>query len=65
MHTSPQGDIRNSCYWFDLLLIYKLQWPHQQDLVDFNDDDKLGSGKEKVDTLSKLIAIFENPWDWM
>ena len=31
------------------------------DLVDFNDDDKLGSGKEKVDTLSKLIAIFENP----
>jgi len=31
------------------------------ELVDFNDDDKLGSGKEKVDTLSKLIAIFENP----
>jgi type I restriction enzyme M protein len=31
------------------------------DLVDFNDDDKLGSGKEKVDTLSKLIAVFENP----
>jgi type I restriction enzyme M protein len=31
------------------------------ELIDFNDDDKLGSGKEKVDTLSKLIAIFENP----
>ena len=31
------------------------------ELVDFNDDDKLGSDKEKVDTLSKLIAIFENP----
>jgi type I restriction enzyme M protein len=31
------------------------------ELVDFNDDDKLGSGKEKVDTLSKLVAIFENP----
>lgn len=31
------------------------------ELVDFNDDDKLGSGKDKVDTLSKLIAIFENP----
>lgn len=31
------------------------------ELVDFNDDDKLGSGKEKVDTLSKLIAVFENP----
>src|SRR6056297_1374691 len=29
--------------------------------VDFNDDDKLGSGKEKVDRLSDLIAIFENP----
>jgi type I restriction enzyme M protein len=31
------------------------------ELVDFNDDDKLGSGKEKVDTLSKLIGVFENP----
>lgn len=31
------------------------------ELVDFNDDDKLGSGKEKVDLLSKLVAIFENP----
>jgi type I restriction enzyme M protein len=31
------------------------------DLADFNDDDKLGSDKEKVDRLSKLIAIFENP----
>ncbi|MCC6702634.1 MAG: type I restriction-modification system subunit M [Fluviicola sp.] len=31
------------------------------ELADFNDDDKLGSGKDKVDTLSKLIAIFENP----
>ncbi|MEO0900253.1 MAG: type I restriction-modification system subunit M [Bacteroidota bacterium] len=30
-------------------------------LVDFNDDEKLGSGKEKVDRLTKLIAIFENP----
>lgn len=31
------------------------------EIVDFNDDEKLGSGKEKVDLLSKLIAIFENP----
>jgi type I restriction enzyme M protein len=31
------------------------------ELADFNDDDKLGSDKEKVDTLTKLIAIFENP----
>ncbi|TXI68947.1 MAG: type I restriction-modification system subunit M [Flavobacterium sp.] len=31
------------------------------ELVDFNDDDKLGSGRDKVETLSKLIAIFENP----
>lgn len=30
-------------------------------LVDFNDDDKLGSDKEKVDRLSNLVAIFENP----
>jgi type I restriction enzyme M protein len=31
------------------------------DLTDFNDDDKLGSGKDKVDKLSSLIEIFENP----
>jgi type I restriction enzyme M protein len=31
------------------------------ELVDFNDDDKLGSDKEKVDRLSNLVAIFENP----
>jgi len=31
------------------------------EIVDFNDDEKLGSGKEKVELLSKLIAIFENP----
>lgn len=30
------------------------------ELVDFNDDDKLGSGKEKVDLLSGLIEVFEN-----
>ncbi len=31
------------------------------DLVDFDDSTKLGNGKEKVDRLTKLIAIFENP----
>lgn len=31
------------------------------DVADFNDDDKLGKGKEKVDRLSNLIEIFENP----
>jgi type I restriction enzyme M protein len=31
------------------------------DMPDFNDDNKLGSGKEKVDRLTNLIAIFENP----
>ncbi|PJX25168.1 type I restriction-modification system subunit M [Psychroflexus sp. S27] len=31
------------------------------ELADFNDDDKLGSDQEKVDRLTKLIAIFENP----
>jgi len=29
------------------------------DVADFNDDDKLGSGKEKVERLSNLIGIFE------
>ena len=29
--------------------------------VDFNDATKLGSGKEMVDRLTNLIAIFENP----
>lgn len=28
------------------------------DQADFDDDDKLGRGKEKVDRLSKLVAIF-------
>ena len=30
------------------------------DMPDFNDATKLGSGKEKVDRLTNLIAIFEN-----
>jgi type I restriction enzyme M protein len=31
------------------------------DLADFNDTDKLGRGKEMVDRLTNLIAIFQNP----
>lgn len=31
------------------------------DLPDFNDPNKLGSGKEMVERLTNLIAIFENP----
>src|ERR1039458_169688 len=31
------------------------------DMPDFNDDNKLGSDKDKVDRLTRLIAIFENP----
>lgn len=31
------------------------------DVADFADDDKLGKGKEMVERLSNLIAIFENP----
>jgi type I restriction enzyme M protein len=31
------------------------------DVADFNDDAKLGKGKEMVDRLTDLIAIFENP----
>jgi type I restriction enzyme M protein len=29
-------------------------------VADFNDDDKLGRGKEKVDRLTNLISIFES-----
>jgi len=31
-----------------------------KDFPDFNDDEKLGKGKEKVQRLTKLIGIFEN-----
>src|SRR6059036_1877572 len=31
------------------------------DVADFNDADKLGKGKEMVDRLSNLVAIFANP----
>src|SRR6186997_1713442 len=31
------------------------------DVADFNDDNKLGRGKEIVDRLSNLVAIFDNP----
>ena len=31
------------------------------DMPDFDDVTKLGSGKEKVDRLTNLVAIFENP----
>ncbi|MDD5593155.1 MAG: N-6 DNA methylase [Candidatus Margulisbacteria bacterium] len=31
------------------------------DAVDFNNEDKLGKGKEMQDRLSDLVAIFENP----
>jgi type I restriction enzyme M protein len=30
------------------------------DVADFNDEDKLGKGKDMVDRLSKLISIFES-----
>ena len=31
------------------------------DVTDFNDDEKLGKGQVMVDTLTKLITIFEDP----
>ena len=31
------------------------------DVISFNDDEKLGKGKEMIDRLSELVAIFENP----
>lgn len=33
----------------------------QSDFPDFNEPSKLGDGKERVDRLTNLIAIFENP----
>lgn len=33
---------------------------NQADFPDFNDSVKLGDGKEKVERLTNLIAIFEN-----
>jgi type I restriction enzyme M protein len=33
----------------------------QADFPDFNDSVKLGDGKEKVERLTNLIAIFESP----
>jgi type I restriction enzyme M protein len=30
-------------------------------VADFNDDDKLGKGKDKIDKLTNLISIFEKP----
>jgi type I restriction enzyme M protein len=34
---------------------------NQADFPDFNDAAKLGDGKEKVERLTNLIAIFQNP----
>ena len=34
------------------------------DLTDFNDESKLGKGQEMIDTLTKLIAIFETSFDF-
>jgi len=31
------------------------------DVVSFNDEEKLGKGKEMIDRVSELVAIFENP----
>lgn len=31
------------------------------DVADFNDEDKLGRGKDMVDRLSNLVGIFQNP----
>jgi len=31
------------------------------DMISFNDEEKLGKGKELIDTVSKLVAIFEKP----
>jgi type I restriction enzyme M protein len=53
------GDQINKKILKPLLSACGLEWSIS--LVDFNDDEKLGKGNDKVETLSKLIAIFENP----
>ena len=54
--TSDIGDQINKKILAPLASANKLS-----DLPDFNDSSKLGDGKEKVDRLTNLIAIFENP----
>jgi type I restriction enzyme M protein len=53
--TSDIGDQINKKILAPLASANKLS-----DFPDFNDSSKLGDGKEKVDRLSNLIAIFEN-----
>ncbi len=53
--TSDIGDQINKKIIASLAKANKLS-----DLPDFNDANKLGSGKEMVDRLTNLIAIFEN-----
>ncbi len=50
------GDLINKKILAPLALANQLS-----DMPDFNDPVKLGSGKEMVDRLTSLIAIFENP----
>src|SRR3990172_9273446 len=54
--TSDIGDQINKKMFATVASAKKLS-----DLPDFNDSSKLGDGKEKVDRLTNLIAIFENP----
>jgi type I restriction enzyme M protein len=53
---SDIGDQINKKILGPLALANKLS-----DMPDFNDPAKLGDGKEKVERLTNLIAIFENP----
>ncbi|HEX7708325.1 MAG TPA: class I SAM-dependent DNA methyltransferase [Thermoanaerobaculia bacterium] len=53
---SDLGDLINKKIVGPLAAVNKLS-----DMPDFNDATKLGSGKEMVDRLTNLIAIFENP----
>ena len=54
--TSDIGDQINKTIINPLMDANKLS-----DFPDFNDAAKLGSGKEMVDRLTNLVAIFENP----
>ncbi|EMH99753.1 type I restriction-modification system, M subunit [Klebsiella pneumoniae RYC492] len=56
----PLGELRrvawrNGCFTVQRLCVD----PTVYEVADFNDEDKLGKGKEMIDRLSKLVAIFE------
>ena len=53
-------DLVRSCIFFEMN-IYDHTFIRVIDVISFQDEEKLGKGKEMVDKLTDLITIFENP----